>query len=282
MFGAALRAAFGATARRAIRTGVAIPIVETYSEEWGGNTTTRTVTKPPGTVQNDLLWCWVSLDESGSGGQVITPPSDTVPWVEIDQGQPPSNQMTSGLFYKIAGASEPASYMFTNTSSELWGISLLRISGVDLTNPINAFSYVFKDSGDFSGGDKREFLEAVTGDITNCLLLHFLAAPNDFAFSSPPFFESAPPDDHDGEYIHNRVAGGTAGINYMTAQEDFASGGGTGTRLHNLNDSFGGTMARSGGLCLIAPPEEVPSFLLLEDGTNRLLFEDSSGVLLLE
>ncbi len=62
--------------------------------------------------------------------------------------------------------------------------------------------------------------------------------------------------------------------------EEFIPGGGTGTRT--WMDGGHASERRNAAMILIAPSEIPSSFLLLEDGTNKLLFEDSSGVLLLE
>ena len=71
---------------------------------------------------------------------------------------------------------------------------------------------------------------------------------------------------------------GVTNLEHFGAREDFPSGGGTGSRTYTM----GSTDSKSGALVMIQPPLKTPEHLLLEDGVNRLLFENSAGVLRLE
>jgi len=71
---------------------------------------------------------------------------------------------------------------------------------------------------------------------------------------------------------------GHSGVTHAAAREPFAAGGGTGQRIWTLSHNEN----NHGFLIAAAPIEVAPDKLELETTSDNLLFEDSSGVLLLE
>lgn len=99
------------------------PQVMSYAatDTGGGNSTTLTITKPSGAQAGDLLLA-VMCGKGAGGGETWT--GDTG-WTEvIDQGVWPILRVA----WKIAGASEPASYTFTCSNSRQLGGGILRIA----------------------------------------------------------------------------------------------------------------------------------------------------------
>lgn len=71
--------------------------------------TAITVAKPAGTVEGDVLVALV-VAQSTPTGQSITPPAG---WTAVGSGGVPSgSQRIGGVWYRVAGASEPANYTF--------------------------------------------------------------------------------------------------------------------------------------------------------------------------
>lgn len=99
-------------------------------------TGTTSASKPTSTSQNDLLIAVVS--KNGSAGEVMSAPSDTTPWIKLDeQGQNSGASYVWGaVFYKLAGASEPSSYAFTSTGGSIQNTAIMRITGHNITTPI--------------------------------------------------------------------------------------------------------------------------------------------------
>lgn len=93
-----------------------------------GNTTGLVVTKPTGTVDGDVLFCfWISR-ANHSDGQMTLPSGWTQ--TSFDGGQNPSIKTA----YKVA-SSEGADYTFTTNVARLQGAWIGRFSGVDTTTP---------------------------------------------------------------------------------------------------------------------------------------------------
>jgi len=88
--------------------------------------------KPAGTQAGDLLVAALML-EGGHQINVDIPPG----WTKIRRA---NKYIFIGIatYYRIAGASEPASYSFPLDESTPWAASISRISGADLDDPIEA------------------------------------------------------------------------------------------------------------------------------------------------
>ena len=78
--------------------------------------TSISVTKPTGIAQNDLLFAYIG--HSNSTDRLNAPSG----WTEI--GRNHNGSANEALFYKVAGASEPANYSFTLSASSRFGASI--------------------------------------------------------------------------------------------------------------------------------------------------------------
>ncbi len=95
--------------------------------------TSLTVAKPTGIAQNDLLFAFVG--HLNATDRLNTPAG----WTQIARNK--NGSVNQALFYKVAGASEPANYTFTLTASSRFGVSINVYRGCfDITNPIATFS----------------------------------------------------------------------------------------------------------------------------------------------
>jgi hypothetical protein len=100
------------------------------------NSTSVVVVKPAGTSQGDLLIAAVSTDGSTSAS-IVAPAG----WTLLNRGSDSGNNMTLGVWWKTAGASEPANYTFTWTGNEQAYGWIMRFTGHDSSNPINAWQF---------------------------------------------------------------------------------------------------------------------------------------------
>ena len=87
-----------------------------------GTSGSITVTAPTGIQQNDLLIAHLAINQT-----VNTPTG----WTSYYQAN------TLAVFYKLASSSEPTSYVFTFSASGAGSAAVIRLSGTDLTNPLN-------------------------------------------------------------------------------------------------------------------------------------------------
>ena len=90
---------------------------------------TATVTTPAGTSANDVLVACITMN----GGTIPTTPSG---WTRFAAVTSVSNPRVYG-FYRVAGASESASYSWSLSSSVAHSVGVARYSGVDPTSPLD-------------------------------------------------------------------------------------------------------------------------------------------------
>ena len=130
-----------ALTRDLLAEGASAPTVGTVMlEEFIGtkaatNVTTIAVAKPPGTEGGNLLIAALSLD--GNAFSSLTAPAGWTLIHKGPQGVTPINQ-TFGVWWKLAAASEPSTYSFSWTTGRQAYGWIMRFSGHDATNPINA------------------------------------------------------------------------------------------------------------------------------------------------
>ena len=108
-------------------------VVENFSgAQSGGNVTSLLINTPAGTVEDDLLIAVVTTD--GNQSASLAPPGGQG-WTALDVSQEGS-AVTLGAWWKLAGASEPASHTWTWGGSEAAYGHMTRITGHDTATPI--------------------------------------------------------------------------------------------------------------------------------------------------
>jgi type II secretory pathway pseudopilin PulG len=127
-----------------------------------------TISRPSSTNAGDLLIAAVATDGDTSG--VIASPGG---WTLIDRGAY-NGEVTLAAWWKIAGASEPASYQFTwwGSSKDAYGW-IMRFTGHDPTNPIH------NQSANGQGDTNTPTSPAVTTTVNDCLILRLGAFDDD-------------------------------------------------------------------------------------------------------
>jgi hypothetical protein len=93
------------------------------------------VNKPTGTVQNDVMIASVAIQPNTA---TITPPPGWTPVRQLANtvNATPARYQTLAVYYKVAGASEPATYEW-QYSGTAQVVGIQAFSGVDTANPIN-------------------------------------------------------------------------------------------------------------------------------------------------
>ncbi|MFC1619120.1 Calx-beta domain-containing protein [Candidatus Neomarinimicrobiota bacterium] len=121
-----------------------------------------TINKPSGTVENDLLIAVLSVDAN----EDLSPP---VGWTEIHQQK---SGVTLGVWWKIAGPSEPADYTFIWATNEQAVGAIHRYSGADPSDPVNVYAFG-------SGNNDQPPAPSITTTADSTLILRVLAADDD-------------------------------------------------------------------------------------------------------
>jgi hypothetical protein len=184
---------------------------------------TVTLTKPTGTAEGDALLAVLSTQAWAGTSLAVTPPAG---WTSLRTSDPgDANRPGLFTFYKVAGASEAASYAFTLNSSSFQFIgAMLAYEGAG-TSPIDVSA--IGDSG------TTPTAGAVTTTVANAHVIAIIASKSSTA--SAPMY--TPPSG-----MTERVdAGSTVAQTITVADVVQASAGSTGTK------SFTPSAAITGG-----------------------------------
>jgi len=134
----------------------------TYEEftekKLGAGGTSLTIDTPAGTIEDDLLIAAVAtkLDTSGS----LAPPGG---WTEIDIGQR-GGLLTLGVWWKLAGASEPSAHEFAwSGNQEAYGW-IMRFKDHDTSSPID-------DTAALGGKSATPQSPSVTTTVANAMIV---------------------------------------------------------------------------------------------------------------
>jgi len=160
-----------------------------------------TINKPAGTVQNDVMVAGIGFRTNSPGSPVehstdigITPPAG---WTLVPSGRIDNpNQSSSGLtvYYKVAGAGEPASYTWAFACINVSGGDtcntlgfnaatggILSFSNVDTTTPIDVENGRFATSNSYNLSTP-----SVTTTVANDMLVTTHGEPNADTWDSTP------------------------------------------------------------------------------------------------
>lgn len=147
---------------------MAAPVVESVTSVNNSPFFTSFVlNKPSGTVAGDLLVALVGQD-IGVGAVISAP----MGWTAIYDTQHNGFSSHRG-FWLLAGESEPSSYTFTSTISSNWSGGILRISGADTSDPVNASDVTVNASN-----TSTHTCPAVTTTVADTLILRVFGISN--------------------------------------------------------------------------------------------------------
>lgn len=180
-----------------------------------GNFQSLTITKPPGTVKNDLLLAWLVTD----GAETHAAPTG---WDEVQQTQNGS-VCTLSVWEKIAGDSEAADYAFTWSTNEEGAGGIMRFNNVDQTTPIDI-------SASGTGTDGSPVAPTVTTTVIDTMIVRFFGADDDDLNTDT---DDTFPTDNVGMQVEksSATAGSCSGAASREPQEAIAA---TGTATFDL------------------------------------------------
>jgi hypothetical protein len=102
--------------------------------------TTLTITKPASLATNDVMIATISM----AGTNATTAPSG---WILIEDTTNASNVMRTQTYYKVATASEGASYAWTTASNRNWTGGIIALRGANPNVPIDSVTEAIGASG---------------------------------------------------------------------------------------------------------------------------------------
>lgn len=161
-------------------------IIESFAtaHNGGSNQTTLTIGKPTGTVEGDLLVCFLF---SRRGAGTVNNHSTLSGWtlIQTAQSDPTNVLMVTSSFYKVATDSEPDDYTWTQSESQRFCGIIMRVTGLDTANPIDVF-----DAATYQETPGNNLIPApsVTPTVTN----GFLVCGVGFAWNGVTFTASPP------------------------------------------------------------------------------------------
>jgi prepilin-type N-terminal cleavage/methylation domain-containing protein len=111
------------------------------------NSTSVVINAPAGISAGNLLIAAVATD-GGTSASLAAPVGGG--WTLLDRGSDSINEVTLGVWWKLAGASEPAGYTFTWTGNEQAYGWIMRFTGHQPSAPINAAQFQRGDVADIT------------------------------------------------------------------------------------------------------------------------------------
>jgi len=183
------------------------PVLETVSQATGGSTIV--INTPAGTVPDDLLIAMVANND----GQPMTAPAG---WTNIIQDGN-GNDIQLAVFWKLAVVGEPASHTFNVGTNFQTAGAIVRYSGIDISNPINAFSQVVAINA--------PVCPSVTSTSNNNMVLRIAGLyADDSGFTIPPGTT---------EIVREQASGFLFNTSVIAAEETQAVAGATGTAAYS-------------------------------------------------
>ena len=176
-----------------------IAFVAAASAGAASGTLTLTINKPTGTVQNHVMIASISVRPNTP---TITAPSG---WTLVRRINNTNSRASSlAVYYKVAGASEGASYAWTFSTSTGSAGGIQTFSGVDTITPIDVES----------GQNTASSLNQATPNVTTTVARTMVVTAHSFATNTTWSAPSGMAEGFD-------VAGGSSGINGQSIEANY-------------------------------------------------------------
>jgi hypothetical protein len=175
-------------------------------------TLTLTINKPAGTVENDLMIASIAVRPDIA---TITPPAGWTLVRRIDNASANANSLA--IYWKVAGASEPASYSWTFSTSTGSAGGIRAFFGVDTANPIDV------ENGQSTPAGLSHETPSVTTTVANAMVVTSHAFSSSATWTPPAGMTEA--FDVASEAVPN-----TAGISIEGNYAIQTAAGATGTK----------------------------------------------------
>jgi hypothetical protein len=138
--------------------------------------TSLVINKPTSTASGNLLVAGISY--SGGSNTTITPPTG---WNLIRRTDNSTN-IGMASYYKVAGGGEPTSYSWTLSSATRASGGIMRYTGVNTSDPINASA---GNSGNITATPRNASSATMNTTVNNTAIVGFYAIGNRTTFSPP-------------------------------------------------------------------------------------------------
>jgi hypothetical protein len=175
-------------------------------------TLTLTINKPAGAVENDLMIASIAVRPDIA---TITPPAGWTLVRRIDNASANANSLA--IYWKVAGASEPASYSWTFSTSTGSAGGIRAFFGVDTANPIDV------ENGQSTPAGLSHETPSVTTTVANAMVVTSHAFSSSATWTPPAGMTEA--FDVASEAVPN-----TAGISIEGNYAIQTAAGATGTK----------------------------------------------------
>lgn len=143
------------------------PVAASSSATPTSGASALTVSVPAGTAQNDVMLAVVSVNLNGSATTITAPAGWTL--VRSDNS---GTIIRQSVYFRVASASEPASYAWTFSNSKRAVAGIVSYRGVDSLAPINA------SSGQANGSSGTITAPSLTTTAYNAMLAGFFGTSN--------------------------------------------------------------------------------------------------------
>ena len=231
---------------------MAYDLVAETTEIGSSNTSTFTVTFDTAPTEGNLLIAYIQTEYSGD----ISGPSG---WTQLFQNTN-SAFIRSGIWYRTAGASEPASYNWTGPNKTWIGEILEYPPG-----SINAFGY---DYG-YYPNDGQPVSPTITPTVDGCLIIGFCGMEYDTSAVAGDLTIST---SLTGIYDDTTTGRGYSGHQIVAGYEQQVTAAATGTYTHSISDGAHGNHSAT---IAILPAAASPTGITISFTGSTLLYDTS-------
>ena len=222
---------------------MAVAIQTSATTNW--STGNGTLTKPTGTVDNDLLILAVGGDLAASESITYTAPAGFTELLALTRSHATNAGTNLQVWYKVA-SSEGANYTITPSADNLTGASMLRIDGQHASTPFDVSSITAFDD------NTEAKIPSITTTVDNCLIIGISQWDQSKTLTTLPSGWT--------QQFHIDVSGLDQNGIYKT----LATAGATGVAQYNLSAAAPYVSAAIS----VQPPVRTPPF------SNPLIFQD--------
>src|SRR5262249_42181293 len=140
----------------------------------GGASGNLTINKPAGTALNDVMIAAVGVRPNTA---TITAPAGWTLLRRNDNANPTAHSLA--IYYKVAGAAEPASYLWTLSANTGNAGGISSFSGVDINNPVDV------DAGQNTAAALTHTAPSITTTKTNTMIVSAFAMSSGATWTPP-------------------------------------------------------------------------------------------------
>jgi MSHA biogenesis protein MshQ len=208
---------------------------------------TITINKPAGTIQNDVM-----IASIGFSPNTLTIPTVPAGWTLVRRvDNPNANANSLVVYWKTAGAAEPANYAWTFSAAGYLAGSISTFSGVDTTTPVDIENGNCTQQGSCATTTLSHATPSVTTTVANTMLVTSHTYSSAGTWAPPGAMTEAVEVQHGNQSL---------GVNYVLQAAIGATGAKTATASAQADVGNAHILALRPAVVVVPPPGDFNAF----------------------